>query len=157
MARERMLPWIQRLLPDDPFRTVVTIVVVLVFATMIKGIFMFCNAMCVARLHQCVTYELRRRFYHQALRLDMSAFGEERTSGMLSRFNTDIGCLTSGLKNLFGSAIREPLKMLACLIGASLISWRLLVFSLLLAPLVVYWCDGWPDRSSVRIVACWKR
>ena len=138
LARERMQPWIERLLPDDPFQTVVTIVIVLVFATMLKGVLMFCNAMCVASLHQRVTYEMRRRFYRQALRLDMSAFGEERTSGMLSRFNADIGYLAGGLRNLFGSAVREPLKMLACLIGASIISWRLLIFSLLLAPVVAY-------------------
>ena len=110
MARQRIKPWIERLLPDDPFQTVLTIVVVLILATMIKGVFMFCNAMCVARLHQRVTYEMRRRFYHQALRLDMTAFGEERTSGMLSRFNADIGYLAGGLRNLFGSAVRETAK-----------------------------------------------
>lgn len=137
-TRERVQPWIHRLLPDDPFETVVAIVICLVFATFLKGIFMFANAMCVAQLEQRTTFELRRQFYHQALRLDLTAFGEERTSGMLSRFNTDIRYTTGGMRNLFGSAVREPLKMIACLIGASIISWRLLVFSLFLAPLVGY-------------------
>ncbi|MDG2384621.1 MAG: ABC transporter ATP-binding protein [Pirellulaceae bacterium] len=135
-ARERIRPVIYRLFPNDPFQTVVVIVICLVFATFLKGIFMFANTMCVARLEQHTTFEIRRQFYHQALRLDLAAYGEERTSGMLSRFNTDISYATSGLKNLFGSAVREPLKMLACLIGASLISWRLLVFSLFFAPIV---------------------
>jgi ATP-binding cassette subfamily B protein/subfamily B ATP-binding cassette protein MsbA len=92
--------------------------------------------MCVDRLVQRVTYDLRRQFYHQALRLDLGAFGDERASGLMSRFHSDIGCLSAGIRNLFGSAVREPLKMMACLIGASIISWRLLLFSLLLTPLV---------------------
>lgn len=137
-TRQAIRPWLYWLLPEDPFRTVVAIVGMLVGATFVKGLFMFCNAMCVARIEMRLLYELRRQFYHQALRMDMSAFGEERTSGLLSRFNTEITTLAGGVKNLFGSAIREPMKMLACLIGASLISWRLLLFSLLFSPIVAY-------------------
>jgi ATP-binding cassette, subfamily B, bacterial MsbA len=36
---------------------------------------------------------------------------------------------------LFGKALLEPFKAVACLAGAAFISWRLLLFSLLLAPL----------------------
>jgi ATP-binding cassette subfamily B protein/subfamily B ATP-binding cassette protein MsbA len=135
-TRQTIKPWVDRLLPHDPFRTVAVIVAALVVATAIKGTFVYLNAMCVARLEQLVTFDIRRQFYRQAIRLDLTAFGEERTSGLLSRFNSDIGYLTAGLKNLFGSAVREPLKMTACLVGASFISWRLLAFSLLLTPLV---------------------
>jgi ATP-binding cassette subfamily B protein/subfamily B ATP-binding cassette protein MsbA len=135
-TRQRLRVWIYRYLPRDPFLTVVVIVIGLLVATLVKGMFMFGNAMCVASIQHRVTYELRRRFYHQALRLDLGAFAHERTSGMLSRFNSDIGCLTEGIRSIFGSALREPLKMLACLIGASFISWQLLVFSLILTPLV---------------------
>ena len=112
------------------------IVALLILATIVKGVFIFASSMCVARLEQLVSFDLRRQFYHQALQMDLDAFGQERTSGLLSRFNADIGFLTAGIKNLFGSAIREPLKMIACLIGASLISWRLLVFSLILTPAI---------------------
>ncbi|HPM83513.1 MAG TPA: ABC transporter ATP-binding protein, partial [Candidatus Anammoximicrobium sp.] len=54
---------------------------------------------------------------------------------MMSRFNVDLGYLSTGLSTLFGRAILEPLKGLACLIGAAFVCWRLLLFSLLLAPL----------------------
>jgi subfamily B ATP-binding cassette protein MsbA len=135
-TREFLRPWIYRVFPEDPFQTVALIVAALILATMLKGVFMFANAMCVASLEQRLIFDLRRQFYQQALRMDLTAFGEERTSGLLSRFNADIGFLTAGVKNVFGSAIREPLKMIACLIGASFISWRLMVFSLLFTPLI---------------------
>ena len=39
---------------------------------------------------------------------------------------------------MYGGAVREPLKILACLAGACYISWRLLLLSLIIAPLVTY-------------------
>ena len=135
-ARERLKsilfhPW----MPRTPFSTVCLIVVCLLVATAMKGVFIFLNSMLVSGIEQRVLFDLRRQFFHRALQMDLDTFVEERTSGLLSRFNADIQYLATGIKNLFGSAVREPLKMTACLIGASMISWRLLAFSLILTPL----------------------
>ena len=154
-ARKTLLPWIERWLPADPFQTVATIVCALIVATIIKGIMMYLNAMFVAELEQRVAYDLRRLFYHRALKMDLSEFGEERTSGLLSHFNNDIGFLTAVLKNLFGSAVREPMKMVACLSAASLISWRLLLFSLVLTPLIGFFIQrlaGSIKRANRRVL-----
>jgi ATP-binding cassette subfamily B protein/subfamily B ATP-binding cassette protein MsbA len=85
-----------------------------------------------------VTFDLRKQFFDHVLRLDMASIGKERASGLLSRFNVDISFMTGGLSSIFDAGVREPLKLIACLIGASLISWRLLVFSLLLTPLAAF-------------------
>ncbi len=128
-------PWIDRYLPADPFQTVVWIVVALMAATAIKDFFLFANHMLVERVVQMVAFDLRRQLYHHMLRMDLGEFGEQRTGTMMSRFNVDLGYLSSGLNLLFGRAVLEPLKALACLIGAAFVCWRLLLFSLLLAPL----------------------
>lgn len=131
-------PWIDRYLPADPFQTVVWIVVALMAATAIKDLFLFANNMLVERVVQMVAFDLRRQLYHHMLRMDLGEFGEQRTGTMMSRFNVDLSYLSSGLSALFGRAILEPLKGLACLIGAALVCWRLLLFSLLLAPLAAF-------------------
>ncbi len=128
-------PWIDRYLPADPFRTVVWIVVALMAATAVKDFFLFANNMLVERVVQMVSFDLRKQLYHHMLRMDLGEFGEQRTGTMMSRFNVDLGYLSTGLSTLFGRAILEPLKGLACLIGAAFVCWRLLLFSLLLAPL----------------------
>jgi ATP-binding cassette subfamily B protein/subfamily B ATP-binding cassette protein MsbA len=46
--------------------------------------------------------------------------------------------VAGGLESLFGKLIREPLKMIVCLAGAALICWRLLILSLVVAPLAAY-------------------
>ena len=43
-----------------------------------------------------------------------------------------------GLESLFGKLIREPLKMIACLAIAGFICWRLLLLSLVVAPVAAY-------------------
>ena len=52
----------------------------------------------------------------------------------MSRFTYDMESLSQGLKLLCSSAMLEPFKMVACLAGAAFVSWRLLLFSLIVAP-----------------------
>ena len=87
----------------------------------------------VERLVQLATFDLRKQFYRQSLSWDLAIFGQQHDSELLSRFTNDVGGLQTGLSTLFGKALVEPLKMIACLIVASFISWQLLVFSLLVA------------------------
>ena len=128
-------PAIHRGFPNDPFQTVVVIVIGLMIATAAKNGFIFANHMLLERLVQLVSFDVRKELYHHTLRMDLSEFGEQRVGPLMSRFNMDLQCLTVGLRSLFGKAMLEPFKAVACLAGAAFISWRLLVFSLLLTPL----------------------
>jgi len=128
-------PWIDHYLPRDPFRTVVLIVGVLMSATLVRNLFLVGNLLLSARLNQLVVVDLQRRFYGHALRMEPSLFGQRGTSGMMAHMGADIGGVGNGLNQLFGGAIREPLKIAACIAGAAIVSWRLLAVSLLLAPL----------------------
>ncbi len=131
----RLKPYLDRYLPSDPFQTIVWIVVALMLATVLKDFFIFVNFLLVERVVQMVAFDLRKQLYHHLLRMDLGEFGEQRTGTIMSRFNVDLGYLATGLNCLLGRAILEPLKGLACLAGAAFVCWRLLVFSLLLAPL----------------------
>lgn len=122
-------------MPRDPFTTITVIVLALVLGTAVKGIFIFTNLMLVARLEQRVMFDLRQRFFHRCLKLSQSSFSEQRASGLLSRFHADVGCVSAAIRALAGTALREPLKMIACLIAASFISSRLLLLSLILTPI----------------------
>ena len=131
-------PRVHRFLPDRPFTTLVLIVALLLLGTLLKDGFLVANMILVERLAQLTTFELRKEFYRRTLRMDLSAFGDDRTSELMSRFTYDMGMLTTGIKTLFGKTIGEPLKMIACLIGAGFICWRLLLFSLILAPPAIF-------------------
>ncbi len=122
-------------MPKDPFTTIVFIVIALVLGTIVKGIFVFTNVMLVSRLEQRVTFDVRQRFFYRCIKMSQSSFGEQRTSSLLSRFHADVGCISGAVRALAGTALREPLKMVACLVGACVISPRMLILSLVLTPI----------------------
>ncbi len=139
LARNRFLqPYIHDYLPTDPFQTLLVIIGVLLVGTIIKDFFLIISGVAVARLAQLATLDLRIEFYRRTLHLDLSSFGEHARGDLMNRFTSDMNALAAGIETLFGRAVREPLKMVACLVGAALVSWRLLLLSLVVVPLAGY-------------------
>ncbi|OHB81508.1 MAG: hypothetical protein A2V98_01275 [Planctomycetes bacterium RBG_16_64_12] len=136
LARAHKYQWlIKRAMPDDPFLDLVWVVGAMMLGTALKSAFLVGNIILVARVRDLAVADLRNELFAKTLKLDLATFGVYRTSGLLSRFTHDMRILESGFEALLGQAIREPLKMIVCLIGAAFISWRLLLLSLLITPL----------------------
>ncbi len=131
-------PYVDAYLPNDPFRTLFLIMMVISAGYILKNVFLVFDSILVDRLANLATLDLRKRFYRRTLRMDLSSFGEARVSELMSRFTYDVDSINQGIQTVIGRAVREPLKMIACLIGAAWISWRLLLVSLIIAPLAGY-------------------
>ncbi len=144
-------PLVTRYLPTDPFYTIVLVLVIVVAGTVLKGVLLATSEMLVARVADRTTIELRNQFYEHALRMDLSWFQNERVSRLMSRFTHDMQRVRNGVSMVLGKGVREPLKMLACLVGASLVSWQLLLLTLLVTPvglLLVRWLGRSVKRAS---------
>ena len=128
-------PHLDRWLPDDPFRTLVFVFGAAMIGTVIKGVFMAISTYSVGRLTQVTIFDLRNEFFRRTLRMDLHVFDRDRSSGLVSRSTYDFDRLSEGLGTLYAQGIREPIKMLSCLVGAALICWQLLTVSLLAIPL----------------------
>lgn len=147
----RIQPWIDQYVPATPFRTLVALVALLLVGSLFKDFFMVANLVLVERVVQLVVLDLRNQFYRRTLRLDLGSFSDHSHSELMARFTNDIGALSSGLNGLVGKAVREPLRMIACLIGAACVSWQLLLFSLVIAPpcfLAMRWLSKSVKRNS---------
>ena len=134
-----------RLLPRDPFTTICWIMGVLVVSTMIKHLLILANDMLIGRVSTTIARTLRRRLFDQALAYDRRTYQAYGTSSLLASITHTADMLSNGLISFFGAAIREPLRVAACLFGAALVCWRLLLLSVVMAPLlilVVYWFNG---------------
>jgi ATP-binding cassette subfamily B protein/subfamily B ATP-binding cassette protein MsbA len=146
-------PYIDRFLPHNPFKTLILITGLLLVGTVVKDLFLIGNNVLVARLAQLSTFRLRKLFYRRTLKLNLASFAGEGTADLMSRFTHDMEHVTVGVETLFGKLVREPLKMAACLIGAGLVCWRLLVLSLLIAPLaalLIQWLAKTLKRANRR-------
>ncbi len=136
LARSEWLkPWIDQYLPTDPFRTLAVVVAFLLLGTLIKDVFLTLGLFLVDRVAKLAVFDLRNQFYRRTLRLDLASFNERGTSDLLSRFTHDLENITDGIQTLLGRAVREPLKMISCLVVAAYISWQLLLLSMIVAPL----------------------
>src|SRR6516162_9972725 len=68
----------------------------------------------------------------------MSINYEQGTHELMARFTNDMEMLGTGTKTLFGKVVAEPLRALACVIGACWISWQLTLLFLILVPIALF-------------------
>jgi ATP-binding cassette subfamily B protein/subfamily B ATP-binding cassette protein MsbA len=130
--------YIDAFLPSDPFRTLACVIGMVIAAVAIKGFFEFWQESLVGSIVNLSLYDLRNRFYRNAIHLDVNNFGEQGTHELMARVTNDMGQLGVGLQTLFGKVIAEPLRAFACIIVAWYISWQLTLMFLILVPIAIF-------------------
>jgi len=150
LARVRWAqPYIHVYAPNGSFETLVYLLCFVLASTLVKDLFLIASSILVARLSQLTMLQLRNDFFDHTLQRDLTSFGQQGRGELMSRFTGDVGAVAGGISTLFGRALREPLKMIACLIGAAFVCWRLLLLSLVVVPLAA-WVINWLAKSLKR-------
>ncbi|MGH7170446.1 MAG: ABC transporter ATP-binding protein, partial [Gemmataceae bacterium] len=104
----------------------------------LKCFFEFAQESLVGSVVYLSLFDLRNRFYRNAIHLDIDQFGEQGSSELMARFTNDMESLGAGIKTLFGKVVAEPLRVLACVLMACFISWQLTLMFLVLVPIAVF-------------------
>lgn len=131
------LEWAKTLLPNDPFLTICSIMGVLVCTTLLKHVLMLTSDMLLGYASTSIVRDLRRRIFAKSLQMDKAQHQSVGNSTLLASITSATDGLSAGLLACFGILIREPLRVISCLVLACLISWRLLFLSVVLAPVLV--------------------
>jgi ATP-binding cassette, subfamily B, bacterial MsbA len=132
----RMGPYIERFVPHSPFQTIALIVAILMVSTLVKHAFLIANELLVGRVALDISRGIRLKVFDKALRMDRATFSRYGHSGFTAQITHISEMLSNGITSFLGGALREPLKILFCLAGAALICWRLLLLSVIVAPVV---------------------
>jgi ATP-binding cassette subfamily B protein/subfamily B ATP-binding cassette protein MsbA len=130
--------YVYKLLPPDCYQTLMWVVLLVLGGVVVKCFFEFAQESLVGSVVNLSLFDLRNRFYRNVIHLDVNQFGENGTSELMARFTNDMESLGAGIKTLFGKVVAEPLRALACVIGACFISWRLTLMFLILVPIAVF-------------------
>ncbi len=125
-------------LPADKFDILAVILGLLMVATVVKGLFMFLQETLVGSVVELTAIGLRKACFRRVLRLDYQTVSLSGTSDLMSRFTYDMNMLCLGLRLVCDKLIQEPLKALACIIGAFYVCWQLTLMSLLFAPVIAF-------------------
>lgn len=130
LVKSYALPW----LPEDKFDLLALILVALLVAELLKGACVFGQDVLVGSVIERTVMDLRKAAFRRTLALDYQTVAMDGTPELMSRFTNDMNMLAYGLQLLGGKVVREPLKAVACLVGALCVSWQLTLLSLVFAP-----------------------
>ena len=88
--------------------------------------------------------DIRRQLYDHVLHIPLSHFDLHGTSDVTSRLRQDAQALEDGFKTVLGQSIQEPIKAALAFGLALASSWKLTLFIVLFAPVMV------ADHQEVR-------
>lgn len=129
-----VMPWI----PHNRFQTFTIILIGVLIATLLKGIFIFVQDVLVGSITELVIMSVRKQLFRKALMLDYQTLARDGTADLMSRFTYDIQMMGNGLSLLAGKLVREPLKAITCIVFAMYVNWRLTLLSMVFVPLMGY-------------------
>jgi ATP-binding cassette, subfamily B, bacterial MsbA len=130
--------YIYALFPNDCFQTIALVILIVVIAMTVKGVFEFFQETLVASVVNSSLFDLRNRFYRNVIHLDVNQFNDQGTGELMARFTNDMEMLGTGQKTLFERVIAEPLRALSCVVVACLINWQLTLLFLVLVPIALF-------------------
>ena len=135
-SAERLAPWLDRFLPRDPFQTVLLVVAFVVISTFVKHVLLMGSTLLVSWVAMSISRNIRLKVFDKALELDRAQFMKWGSAGFMAQVTSTSDMLASGITAVYGGAVTEPLKIATCLGFAFMVSWRLTLACLTLAPLV---------------------
>jgi ATP-binding cassette subfamily B protein/subfamily B ATP-binding cassette protein MsbA len=133
---ERLSPWLDRFLPRNPFNTVLLVVAFVVISTFVKHVLLMGSTLLVSWVAMSISRNIRLKVFDKALELDRAQFMKWGSAGFMAQVTGTSDMLASGITAVYGGAVTEPLKILTCLGFAFMVSWRLTLACLTLAPVV---------------------
>lgn len=132
---KRFIDW---LMPNGRFQTLALVMVLVIGAVAIKGLFEFAQETLVGQVVNRSLFDLRNVFYRRTIRLDVASFHATGSHELMSRCTNDMETLGTGMKTLLGKIIAEPLRAIACIAVACWIHWQLTVLFLILVPISLF-------------------
>ncbi|MEM8913090.1 MAG: ABC transporter ATP-binding protein [Planctomycetota bacterium] len=132
----RVQPWVDQYMPRGAYPTLLLIVAVLIGGTSIKLVALTTNLLLVQYISSKTVQDMREAFFRKALHLDLDHFGEHGSANLTSRLTNDVAHIGNGLTTLLGRTLREPLKMIVCLVLAAWVCPRLLLLVMVVSPVL---------------------
>jgi ATP-binding cassette, subfamily B, bacterial MsbA len=127
-------PFLVRHAPLTPFSTLAWAIGFLLVISLLKGVLLVISAVLVARVANRTVMDMRRIYYRKALELDQRRIENIGTANLMTHLSHNMLMVSGGVQMFYGKMLREPLKMLACLVGAAWLCWPLLIVSLAVVP-----------------------
>ena len=139
LKRSRQLePYIKKYTPATPYRSLVLIIGFLFAGTALRCLFLTGNMYLVARVGQRTMLDIQNVLFRKSMQMELGELGVKGTGDLVGRIRGETGAIAKAITTLFGKVLREPLKMFACIAGAAMVNWRLLLFCMTIVPVAAF-------------------
>lgn len=128
---------LQKLIPEnDWYRAWVTISVLLVAFTILKGVAEFFSSYLMTKIGQAAVLDLRQELYAHLLNQSADFFQKHRTNYLVSRLVTSCSAIEISVASNLRDILREGLMLIVFLGAAFYYNWRLMLGSMIIAPII---------------------
>lgn len=110
-------------------------VLILILATILKNLFIYCSQLILNPLRNTVMRQLRDDMFSKALSLPIGFFTEERKGDLVSRMTNDVNEVEVSVMSVIETIIREPLTIIFTLVTMIAISPQLTLSLLVFLPI----------------------
>lgn len=100
----------------------------------LKNVFGYLQAYLMAKVEQGVIRDIRDDLYKHINTLSLSYFHKTRTGQIISRITNDVTLVNGGISASFVTLIKNPLIILVSVSIAIILSWKLTLIALVVAP-----------------------
>ncbi|KAF0248758.1 MAG: ATP-binding cassette subfamily B bacterial MsbA [bacterium] len=113
-----------------------TIALLLLIFTLLKGIALFCSGYLLTYVGQKIIVKLRQELYEHILKQSEVFFTSHRSTDLTAHIISDVEKVQHAVTVLLYDTLRESFTLIALLVCAFSISWKLSLFSLVVVPVV---------------------
>jgi ABC-type multidrug transport system fused ATPase/permease subunit len=124
-------------LPTHPVAAIGVIFAVIAILAVIGNCFRFFQEYLSDKAAILTVNDIRRKLYDHILHIPLGYFGQKGSSDVTSRLVQDSQGLENGFKTVLGQSIQEPIRAAMAFGLALLASWRLTLFIVIFAPIMV--------------------
>jgi ATP-binding cassette, subfamily B, bacterial MsbA len=123
-------------MPEDKVKAIAVAFGILALISLVGNVIRFFQEYLSNKSAILAVNDIRRHLYDHVLRVPLSHYGEKGASDMTSRLVQDSLILQSGLTQILGQTIQEPIKVVFGLGLALFFSWPLTLFIIAFAPIM---------------------
>lgn len=128
---------LQVLIPqDDWLQAWLTISLLLIIFTILKGVAEYFSSYLMAKIGQSVVLNLRQQLYAHLLEQSAYFYEKHRTNFLVARIVTNCAAIESAVTTNLRDILRESFTLIFFLSAAFYFNWRLTLGSLIIAPFI---------------------
>jgi ABC-type multidrug transport system fused ATPase/permease subunit len=123
--------------PTHPVKAIASVLGLLACLAIVANVVDFFQEYLSDKVAIHAVNDIRRRLYDHLLHVPLSHFNVSGTSDVTSRLVQDAQTLQEGYKTILGQTVQEPIKAVMAFVFAVAVSWKLTIFVVLFAPLML--------------------